>query len=256
MVEVETGERRRLASFDDARLAQLASWSGDGQRLLFWLNVSGSASLAAGGLPLKAVSVSGERTVELAPSSLPNEDSVSACGAGVVFVVGSGRDARSGKSLWRAGPPTWTPTQVLDGPRSFAAPACSPDGERIAVAASPDRLDRVSGETTRGLRLISLVLDARRQLTGPPAAKASDESPAMVVVGRVGAVPADHRGGRHRQPWSAGVRDALKGRQRRGHCRARREGRTERSVLRTLRLGATPCLGPTVRRPAEVSASS
>lgn len=177
IVDRTTGDTRKLETFPATRTIELAGWSGDSERVLVWVNKFGSASLASDGLPLQALSVLGERTIELAPSSLPFEDTVSVCGAGVVFTAGGGRDATKAKSLWRAGPPTWRPAQVLDGPRSFAAPTCSPDGEAVAVAAGPDGRQRSLGQEGRGLRQVSLVRDERRQLTEPSGAGVSDESP-------------------------------------------------------------------------------
>jgi hypothetical protein len=168
---------------------ELATFAADGKWLVFWENASGSASIAADGLPLEASPVPGPGAgrrgpvggapVRVAAAVLPNADLVSSCGAGIVFADGAGRETSLGKRLAIASPPTWRPHLLTPSRLSFVSPVCPASGARIIATAGPSRPARVFGEEGRSLFVVSPSGGSLQQLTDSPPSGITDESPQL-----------------------------------------------------------------------------
>lgn len=137
------------------------------ERVLWWSDLEGSASIAADGLPLYA---DGTRLT----TTLPYTDSVADCGAGLVVSAGTDRYAMHGKRLLLDGHDL-----SRDPSRSWIAPSCR--GATIVAAASRNAVPRRIGDEHRAIWQLRPV---RRQLTHPPA-HASDEDPRVLADGSI-----------------------------------------------------------------------
>jgi Tol biopolymer transport system component len=116
---------------------QVAAWSSDGGWVLFWPRLENSASLAADGLPLFAVSAVTARTRRITAGMLVYQDFLTWCGARLVAAVGWDRYVTEGKRIVSAAPSAWrTTTLTTDRSRSWYWPVCSPDAARIAVVST------------------------------------------------------------------------------------------------------------------------
>jgi Tol biopolymer transport system component len=132
----------------------IAGWTEDGRYLLFWEGLFGSASLAADGVRLFAVSPEGGEPITVSKIMLPYADFVAIDPAGsdrVATVSGGGREAWTMKDLivgsisaedWMA--------RSLPG-QAASSPSWSLDGMRIAYAAMPaqDTGVMLQGEAAR-----------------------------------------------------------------------------------------------------------
>ena len=131
--------------------AILAGWSLDGQHILFWQGDILSASMLADGVPLYSLPAGGGESAKLVDTVLVHDDFLSLAPQGDRLAVTAGG--------YRA---TWTNKRVAvveagDGEltwltdESVAAfsPTWSPDGQRIAYVAMPDKGDLVGGDPAK-----------------------------------------------------------------------------------------------------------
>jgi hypothetical protein len=134
-----TGSRRIIYRRPPRRIAppRVAGWSPDGTWVLFWPYLENSASLAADGLPLLAVSRDTDATARITRTMLPYESFITWCGSSLVTAVGGDRYVTDGKRVILAVPQAWRPRVLTtDRSRSWYRPACSPDGSRIALVST------------------------------------------------------------------------------------------------------------------------
>ncbi|NMB91047.1 MAG: hypothetical protein GYA17_22025 [Chloroflexi bacterium] len=162
----------------------LAGWAAGGDGLLFWKQLSFSASLAADGLPLLWVTPGHDQPVNVA-TTLVEADFWEAAGPAVVVAAGSGRETWTGKQIQVFDLST-QPARVVSPPGlSALSPAVSPDGQRIVFSAGPDLAGSPpdgSALPERSLRLTDLQGQTQRQLTRDPAYR--DEHPQWSADGR------------------------------------------------------------------------
>jgi len=129
----------------------LVGWTGDGLFLLLQSDM-GSASLLADGSPLYALPADGGTPVQLADAVLAYRDFVApgpTDASGVAALVGSYRGAWMNKVLHILLISTGEDTVLTSSDLAASSPAWSPDGQRIAYVAMPDRGDLVGGEPAR-----------------------------------------------------------------------------------------------------------
>lgn len=151
---------------------ELAGTSPDGKWVLYSIDPLSSASLAADGLPLRAVGAGGGRSYPIA-TGLTYASYRAWCDGRLVMTAGLGREATTNKWLVTAAPPAWrSRILVRSASRAFGSLACAPGGVVVQSTVASDEgfhaphwsLWRVGWNGTR------------TRLTSPPAG-VSDESP-------------------------------------------------------------------------------
>jgi hypothetical protein len=154
----------------------------DRHSVVFWSNPFGSASLAADGVHLQLVPLTGALVATtLAPAAPAQAGLLDLCGNQAVYVSGGGRDATVNKELAAATGPAWTSRTIAAGTRSFGALSCR---RRAVLAATSANRQILPGREHRRLELHSLGTDRARVLTSPPTPRFSDEAPRLSRDGR------------------------------------------------------------------------
>ncbi|MGQ9677490.1 MAG: zf-HC2 domain-containing protein, partial [Chloroflexota bacterium] len=162
--------------------SRLAGWSPDGQYLLYWSGMLQSSSMAADGLPLMRVPVSGGTPVEIAGAMLVYSDYLdwSPDGRRLAFVDGGGRMSWDNKRIAVAD--TTGEQRVLsEQGRADLFPAWSPDGSLIAYTSGPAAPGVGGGDPAkqamaqRHIWVIAPDGSGKRELTDDPAYR--DERP-------------------------------------------------------------------------------
>jgi hypothetical protein len=149
--------------------------SGDGKWLFFAIDPDASSSIAADGLDLLVVSTHGGPVHQLG-LTLAYPDYISWCGGRLVYAQGGDRIAIHGKRLLVAAPPDWEPRPLWNDPtRTFASPACSPDGTAVAVLSQ--RTSTNARFFATRWQLWRVGLDGVRSLIDAPPAGWADEQP-------------------------------------------------------------------------------
>lgn len=149
--------------------------SDDGKWLLFAIDPYASSSISADGLDLLVVSTRGGAVHHLGVT-LVYPDYLTWCGGRLVYAQGSDRIAIHGKRLLVASPPDWQPKPLWnDSVRTFASPACSPDGTAVAVLVQNTSLNARFFATRWQLWRVGL--DGVRSLIDAPPAGWADEQP-------------------------------------------------------------------------------
>ena len=150
--------------------------SPDRKWVLYALDPLRSSSLAADGLELRAVRVTGGRSRPVA-FGLLREGYLVWCGGRLVMTAGGDRIAVHAKRLIVTGPPEWKPRLLVHDPaESFGFLAC--DGDGVVAQEQPNSTDADFFHTRWGLVRVGFDGSVTR-LTRPPAGYA-DESPQVV----------------------------------------------------------------------------
>jgi len=135
---------------------QVAQWSPDSRWVFFWPDLYNSASIAADGLPLIAVSAQTGLTVTVADTMLAYDNFLTWCGPRLVAAVGGDRYVTDRKRVVLAAAPGWRPRALtFDAARSWYEPTCSPDGRRVAVVSTRSGEEPVFDAWDRSLWLLT-----------------------------------------------------------------------------------------------------
>ena len=146
--------------------------SPDGKWILYAIDRFSSASLAADGLPVRAIRTSGGRSYPIA-TGLVYSSYRSWCNRRLVMTAGFDRDTTTHKWLVTALPPTWKAQILVKSPRrAFGSLTCAPDGVIVQSTAASDEGFR---SPHWSLWHVDWMGNLRR-LTAPPKG-VSDESP-------------------------------------------------------------------------------
>jgi hypothetical protein len=147
-----------------------------GDNVFFAVDPDGSGSIAADGLLLRQVPVTGGRAHTLGVM-LPYADYLTWCGGRLVWIEGRDRVAIHAKQLVASSAPDWKPRPLIaDRSLSFSSPACSPDGTAVAVLAQRSGVD--AGFFHTRWQLWRVGLDGTRAVLDRPPPGFADESPA------------------------------------------------------------------------------
>ncbi len=150
--------------------------SGDGRWLFFAVDPYASSSISADGLDLLVVSTRGGAVHHLG-LTLVYPDYLSWCGGRLIYAQGGDRIAIHGKRLLVASPPDWLPKPLWadNKARTFASPACAPDGTAVAVLVQHTSVDARFFATRWQLWRVGL--DGVRSLIDAPPDGWADEQP-------------------------------------------------------------------------------
>lgn len=162
---------------------ELFGASPDGAWVLFAIDPMSSASLAADGLALQAVSVRTGKVVSVA-DGLAYDDYHVWCDGKLVLTAGGDRIAANHKWLIVTGPPTWRARILLRDPRrAFGSVACA--GNAVVVQTTPARgVDEAHVGFPRW-SLWRVALDGTHTLLDTPPPGFSDDSPRVARNGSV-----------------------------------------------------------------------
>lgn len=156
---------------------ELKGISPDRRWILYAIDPMGSASLAADGLTLQAVSTTGGRSRTVASGLLYSDYRAWCDFRTLVITAGGDRIATNNKRLVVTGPPTWRPHLLVHMPtHAFGSVVCAPDGESVVVQSQPQSADGSFFHTRWHLQRIWFYDGAQKTLTHPPLGYA-DESP-------------------------------------------------------------------------------
>jgi hypothetical protein len=162
----------------------LEGTSPDRRWVLFAIDPMSSASLAADGLTLEAVPVSGGRPRVVA-SGLLTEDYRTWCDGRLVMTAGGDRIASHHKWLIVTGPPAWRARILVRDPkRVFGSLACA--GKSIVVQSARDTgVNETFTMNPRWSLTRVRIADGRTTLLDTPPAGSSDDSPRVARDGRI-----------------------------------------------------------------------
>jgi len=183
LVDLRTGARTVITRPGEPVV--FAGFSPDGRWLLFWPDELCSASIAADGMPLEAVRVSGGKPVTAVKHMLLYPDFLSWCGRRLIAAAGPNRETNTESELVQTGPPAWRQRTIRRaGPLSWVSPSCAPSGRLLAAAAGPNNAPVGFGQQHRSIWLLRPDGSPVRRLTSPPARLLSDEAPRFSADGR------------------------------------------------------------------------
>jgi hypothetical protein len=162
---------------------ELFGTTPDRRWVLFAIDPQSSASLAADGLTLQAVSVDGGRPRVVATGLLA-DDYRAWCSGKLVMTAGGDRIAAHHKWLIVTGPPAWHARRLLAAPTwAFGSLACTRDG--IVVQATRDLGVNYTRVMNPRWALWRVAFDGTRTVLDTPPPGFSDDSPRVARDGRV-----------------------------------------------------------------------
>jgi hypothetical protein len=174
--------RRSRPVFSARRADVVVPLHVGGGHVFFAIDPDGSASIAADGLILRELPVTGGPAHALGVM-LPYRDYLTWCGDRLVWIEGNDRIAVHAKRVVTAGPPDWKARPLWrDSSLSFSTPACPPDGRSVAVLSQRSSLDANFFHTRWQLWRVGL--DGSRRLLDAPPPGWADESPQWSSDGR------------------------------------------------------------------------
>jgi hypothetical protein len=177
----ETQYYKTVGPGDTPGPIMLLGMSDDYGWVFFTIDPGGSASIAADGLMLRAVSTARGRAVRIA-RMLPYPDYLTWCGNRLVFTSGVDRVATNRKRLMAASPPNWRPRPLVAAPRrSWGSVTCAPGQDWLVAQAQRQSSNPSFFSTHWSLWRVDRDGSARR-LTSPPRGYA-DESPRVSRTG-------------------------------------------------------------------------
>jgi Tol biopolymer transport system component len=183
LIDLRTGARRVIIRPGEPVV--VAGFSPDGRWLLFWPDEQCSGSIAADGMPLEALPVTGGKPVMAVKHMLLYPDFLSWCGRRLIAAAGPSRETQLDSKLVATGPPTWRQRTIeLASKLSWVSPACAPSGKLLAAAAGANLEDAGFGIEHRSIWLLRPSGAIVRRLTQPPARDLSDEAPRFSRDGR------------------------------------------------------------------------
>lgn len=159
MLDLEAGTKNEVLALQTQGATPIvATWSPDGQWILYWETLGLSASLSADGGPLKAVPAAGGQPTTIVNEMLFYRDFLTWCDDTLVATAGGGREVTVDKHLVATVPPNWRAAH-LEPPRGSSVfwPDCSPDGSSVAATATRNRSEKHIGTLYR--RVIFFPLD-------------------------------------------------------------------------------------------------
>jgi hypothetical protein len=167
---------RSFDVFRGQRAVELVDWSPDSRWILFAIDPMASASLAADGLRLQAVSI-GAGGVSTIATTLMYDDYRAWCGGKLVLTVGGDRIATTNKRLVVMQPGIWrSRILVADPHRAWGSLACVPGANAVVAQSQPATGTDMSVDHSRwSLWRVGLGGSTQR-LTRPPTGS-SDDSP-------------------------------------------------------------------------------
>ena len=178
------GGARNVVLYRNSAFFVFAGWSPDERWLLFWHEPLCSGSLQDDGMPLEAIAVGGGSPVPVV-GTLVYRDFLTWCGNQLIAAAGGGRQSNLDKSLIAASPPAWKAVTIVPSRRrSWVSPACSPSGHVLAAAAGPNQSGRTPLPPRRSIWLMQPDGSGLHQLTSPPSAAFTDESPQWSTNGQ------------------------------------------------------------------------
>jgi hypothetical protein len=162
---------------------ELFGTSPDGRWVLFAIDPQNSASLAADGLTLQAVSVAGGRP-RIVATGLLADDYRAWCEGKLVLTAGGDRIAAHHKWLVVTGPPAWH-ARILarDAKRAFGSLACAGNG--VVVQSTPDLGVNESHIGFPRWSLWRIAFDGAHTVLDTPPPGFSDDSPRVAQNGTV-----------------------------------------------------------------------
>jgi Tol biopolymer transport system component len=162
-----------------------AGWSPDGRWLLYWAAAMCSSSLAADGWPLRAVPVSGGRSVPAVAHMLLFPDFLTWCGHQLIAASGPTRETQLASSLVATAPPSWRQRTIARASRlSWVSPSCAPSGDVLAAAAGANSENPGFGFAHRSIWLLAPDGRILRRIASPSSLQLSDEAPRFSRDGR------------------------------------------------------------------------
>ena len=183
-INAHTGVRSVLLR-QAGRFFTFAGWSPNGRWLLFWSQIQCSASIAADGLPLRALPATGGKPIHVAGHMLRYDDFLSWCGRRLIAAAGPDRETQLGSALVETQGPAWRDHTLQDARKlSWVSPACAPSGRLLAAAAGPNTQDAGFGVQHRSIWLLRADGTRVRRVSRPPARDLSDEAPRFSRDGR------------------------------------------------------------------------
>jgi hypothetical protein len=162
---------------------ELFGTSPDGRWVLFAIDPQSSASLAADGLTLQAVSADGGRPRVVATGLLA-EDYRTWCNGRLYMTAGGDRIAAHHKWVIVTGPPAWRARRLLVAPGvAFGSLAC--DGSGVVVQATRDLGVDYSRVSNPRWSLWRVAFDGAHTVLDTPPKEWSDDSPRVAANGTV-----------------------------------------------------------------------
>jgi Tol biopolymer transport system component len=122
----------------------VAGWTADSESVLFWRDISFSASAMADGLPLEAIPAQGGRPLALAAGHLALW-APAPFGQRIAMTVPPGRDTWMRKRIAIVDAGTAALQYLTPEDRVSIQPAWSPDGDNIAFVSKPETDDELIG---------------------------------------------------------------------------------------------------------------
>ena len=158
VIDLENGTTTDVLSLapESGLVPEIATWSPDGDWILYWETFGETESLNADGGALKAVRAAGGDSLTVVDEMLFYSDFITWCGDTLIAAGGGGRGVTENKSLITAAAPEWRPTPIEGDPgESTFWPHCSPDLQ-VAATSTEDEPEQTFGQNRRHIDFFPL----------------------------------------------------------------------------------------------------